>query len=108
MVLSIDFGFYFSRVAAYYSLPPKQLLEIPLETFWMMSRNIERIQSERDLRDFQVARVAQAGVEDAKAFMEGLQLRIGRPVITDRVYNPERVKADPDAKAQLMAVFGKG
>ena len=76
--------------------------------FWMLSRNIDRLRAEEDVRNLQVARVAQADGDGVKAFMEGLQLRIGRPVITDRVYNPERVKADPDAKAQLMAVFGKG
>ena len=74
----------------------------------MLSRNIDRLQSENDLRAFQVSRVSQAGAEDAGAFMEGLQYRIGRPVVTDKVYNPEKVKADPDAKAQLMAIFGKG
>ena len=106
MIVSIDFGFYFSRVVAYYSVPPKELLNTPLETFWMLSNNIDRLRSESDLRDYQVARLSQAGTDDAKAFMEGLQLRMGRPVTTDRVYNPYAVKADPDAKAQLKAIFG--
>jgi len=73
----------------------------------MLSRNIDRLKAEDDLRGFQVSRVAQAGVEDAEAFMEGLQYRIGRPVVTDKVYDPSRVKADPGAKEQLIEIFGR-
>ena len=43
---------------------------LPLATFWMLSRNIDRLKAEDDLRGFQVSRVAQAGAEDATAFME--------------------------------------
>jgi len=68
--------------------------------FWMLSRNIDRLRAEEDVRNLQVARVAQADGDGVKAFMEGLQLRIGRPVVTD--------KADPDAKEQLMQIFGRG
>ncbi|ENL1806242.1 hypothetical protein AB4U85_004768, partial [Escherichia coli] len=56
----------------------------------------------------QVARASQADGEAVKAFMEGLQLRIGRPVVTDKVYDPSQDKADPDAKEQLMQIFGRG
>lgn len=55
-----------------------------------------------------VARAARADGEGVKAFMEGLQLRIGRPVVTDKVYDPRKDKADPDAKEQLMQIFGRG
>ncbi|WP_349950361.1 hypothetical protein, partial [Klebsiella quasipneumoniae] len=54
----------------------------------MLSRNIDRLKAEDDLRVFQVSRLSQAGAEDATAFMEGLQYRIGRPVVTDKVYDP--------------------
>ncbi|WP_154953041.1 hypothetical protein [Klebsiella grimontii] len=73
----------------------------------MLSRNIDRLKAEDDLRGFQVSRVAQAGAEDATAFMKGLQYRVGRPVVTDKVYDPSKVKADPDAKEQLMEIFGR-
>ena len=76
--------------------------------FWMLSRNIDRLRAEEDVRNLQVARAAQTDGESVKAFMEGLQLRIGRPVVTDKVYDPSRDKADPDAKEQLMQIFGKG
>lgn len=80
---------------------------LPLATFWMLSRNIDRLKAEDDLRGFQVSRTAQAGAEHATAFMEGLQYRIGRPVVTDQVHDPSKVKADPDAKEQLMEIFGR-
>ena len=70
--------------------------------FWMLSRNIDRLRAEEDVRNLQVARASQADGEAVKAFMEGLQLRIGRPVVTDKVYDPSKAKADPDAKEQLM------
>ncbi|MFZ8643783.1 hypothetical protein, partial [Klebsiella quasipneumoniae] len=54
----------------------------------MLSRNIDRLRAEEDVRNLQVARVAQADGDGVKAFMEGLQLRIGRPVVTDKVYRP--------------------
>lgn len=76
--------------------------------FWMLSRNIDRLYAEKDIRSLQVARAAQADGESMLAFIEGLQLRIGRPVVTDKVYDPRKDKADPDAKEQLMQIFGKG
>ncbi|HIH4351356.1 TPA: hypothetical protein ACYR82_003562 [Escherichia coli] len=66
----------------------------------MLSRNIDRLRAEEDVRNLQVARASQADGEAVKAFMEGLQLRIGRPVVTDKVYDPSQDKADPDAKCQ--------
>ena len=85
-----------------------ELLGVPLTMFWMLSRNIDRLRAEEDVRNLQVARAAQADGEGVKAFMEGLQLRIGRPVVTDKVYDPRKDKADPDAKEQLMQIFGRG
>lgn len=89
-------------------MSPIELLGVPLTMFWMLSRNIDRLRAEEDVRNLQVARVAQTDGDGVKAFMEGLQLRIGRPVVTDKVYDPRKDKADPDAKEQLMQIFGKG
>ncbi|EAB8016980.1 hypothetical protein EFQ12_12470 [Salmonella enterica subsp. enterica] len=89
-------------------MSPLELLGVPLTMFWMLSRNIDRLCAEEDVRNLQVARAAKADGEGVKAFMEGLQLRIGRPVVTDKVYDPRKDKADPDAKEQLMQIFGRG
>lgn len=89
-------------------MSPLELLNVPLTMFWMLSRNIDRLRAEEDVRNLQVARASQADGEAVKAFMEGLQLRIGRPVVTDKVYDPSEDKADPDAKEQLMQIFGRG
>ena len=83
-------------------MSPLELLGVPLTMFWMLSRNIDRLRAEEDVRNLQ------ADGEGVKAFMEGLQLRIGRPVVTDKVYDPRKDKADPDAKEQLMQIFGRG
>lgn len=108
MTISIDLGFYFSRVVAHYAVSPIELLTLPLAMFWMLSRNIDRLRAEEDIRNFQVARVSQADPGSGKAFMEGLQHRLGRPVVTNKVYDPSLAKADPDAKEQLMQIFGGG
>ena len=89
-------------------MSPLELLNVPLTMFWMLSRNIDRLRAEEDVRNLQVARASKADGEAVKAFMEGLQLRIGRPVVTDKVYDPSQDKADPDAKEQLMQIFGRG
>ena len=89
-------------------MSPLELLKVPLTMFWMLSRNIDRLRAEEDVRNLQVARASQADGEAVKVFMEGLQLRIGRPVVTDKVYDPSQDKADPDAKEQLMQIFGRG
>lgn len=89
-------------------MSPLELLNVPLTMFWMLSRNIDRLRAEEDVRNLQVARASQADGEAVKAFMEGLQLRIGIPVVTDKVYDPSQDKADPDAKEQLMQIFGRG
>ena len=89
-------------------MSPLELLNVPLTMFWMLSRNIDRLRAEEDVRNLQVARASQADGEAVKAFMEGLQLRIGRPVVADKVYDPRKDKADPDAKEQLMQIFGRG
>ncbi|HAJ0375299.1 TPA: hypothetical protein HLV26_05690 [Escherichia coli] len=89
-------------------MSPLELLNVPLTMFWMLSRNIDRLRAEEDVRNLQVARASQADGEAVKAFMEGLQLRIGRPVVTDKVFDPSQDKADPDAKEQLMQIFGRG
>ena len=89
-------------------MSPLELLNVPLTMFWMLSRKIDRLRAEEDVRNLPVARASQADGEAVKAFMEGLQLRIGRPVVTDKVYDPSQDKADPDAKEQLMQIFGRG
>jgi hypothetical protein len=70
VTVSIDLGFYFSRVVAHYAVSPRELLQLPLAMFWMLSRNIDRLRAEEDVRSFQVARVAQADADSGKAFME--------------------------------------
>ncbi|HCB2475350.1 TPA: hypothetical protein MYR80_005137, partial [Citrobacter freundii] len=50
-------------------MSPLELLGVPLTMFWMLSRNIDRLRAEEDVRNLQVARAAQADGEGVKAFM---------------------------------------
>lgn len=72
----------------------------------MLSRNIDRLRSEQDIRNLQLARIAQAKSEHYSAFEDGLQRRLGRPVTTRMVDDPTKVKADPDAERKLRKIFG--
>ncbi|MDE9494524.1 hypothetical protein KKJ09_13240 [Xenorhabdus bovienii] len=81
---------------------------MPLERFWLLSRNIDRIKSEDDIRRLQTARVAQATAESYAAFEKSLQQRLGQPVVTKKVLSPFNVEADPDAELKLRKIFGRG
>lgn len=81
---------------------------MPLERFWMLSRNIDRIRAEEDLRGLQIARVAGATAEGYEAFAKSLQQRLGQPVVTKQSALPLSAEADPDAESRLMRIFGRG
>ncbi|KMJ44954.1 hypothetical protein AB204_11455 [Xenorhabdus khoisanae] len=81
---------------------------MPLERFWLLSRNIDRIKSEDDIRRLQTARGAQATADSYTAFEKSLQQRLGQPVIMKKVLSPFHAEADPDAELKLRNIFGKG
>ncbi|PHM52397.1 hypothetical protein [Xenorhabdus hominickii] len=81
---------------------------MPLERFWLLSRNIDRIKSEDDIRRLQIARISQATGDSYVAFEKSLQQRIGQPVLTKRAMLPVNVEADPDAEFKLKRIFGGG
>lgn len=79
---------------------------MPLERFWLLSRNIDRIKAEDDIRRLQIARVGQATAESYGAFEKSLQQRLGQPIVTKEVRSPINVEADPDARVKLERIFG--
>ncbi|MEQ4694020.1 MULTISPECIES: hypothetical protein [Providencia] len=86
----------------------ESVLAMPLERFWLLSRNIDRIKTEDDIRRLQVARVAGSTAESYEAFEKSLQQRLGEPVVTKQSALPFNVEADPDAESKLMRIFGRG
>ncbi|MEY0334704.1 hypothetical protein AB7W23_21325 [Providencia rettgeri] len=79
---------------------------MPLERFWLLSRNIDRIKAEDDIRQLQVARVAQATGDSYSAFEKSLQQRLGQPVVTKKSALPFNSEADPNAEEKLRKIFG--
>lgn len=45
----------FSRVCFHYGLSYRDVMSLPMKTFWMLNRNIGRVLAEQDLRAFQLA-----------------------------------------------------
>lgn len=60
----------------FYGMGYREVLDIPIKTFWMLSQNIERILAQRDMRALTVA-VSGQGTEAAQAHRQNLILEVG-------------------------------
>lgn len=68
---------------AFYSFGDVQkVLDLPLKTFWMLHKNIDRLEAEKDLRAAQLAAQTQSG-EGFKELVRGLQKEMGQVVILE-------------------------
>ena len=80
-------------------------LAMPLKTFWLMNRNIDRIQAKKDMRSLSVSIASQAMAGDSKQFREALVIEAGTIVKlegeSDDVANPLEVKRDEAGFAEL-------
>lgn len=91
MIKSIDFGFIISRVLNFYQLGSYQaVLALPIRTFWMLSRNIDRILAERDLRQIEVIVKSQA-TEGIQSLMTDLKKQMGT-VVEIEIDAEERIR----------------
>jgi hypothetical protein len=60
----------------------RELMGIPIKTFWLLSENIERISAQKDIRSLSVAAYSQSG-EGASEHREQLVLQVGTTVKLD-------------------------
>lgn len=65
----------------FYGLGYQQTLELPIQVFWMMNYNIQRIKSGDDLRLLSLSVATQASGEAATQFRENLVIEHGAPVV---------------------------
>jgi len=65
----------------------RDLLEVPIKTFWMLSQNIERILAQKDMRALTVA-VSGQGSEAAQSHRQNLIKEVG--TIAKLVVDPMR------------------
>lgn len=72
----IDFGFLFCEVSHFYSMAYREVLEMPIRAFWLMSGNVRRLRAHSDVRSLMVASAAQSpeGIDEVR---ERLVLEIG-------------------------------
>lgn len=80
------------------------VMSLPLKTFWLMSRNIERIEAKKDLRAMSVAIVSQSNAEGATQFRQALVVEAGVIVKLDgetAEASPLEAKRDDSGFADL-------
>lgn len=85
----IDFGFVFCEVSHFYAMPYKDLMAIPIKTFWLMSGNIRRIRAGDDLRHLLTASAAQSA-DGVKEYHERLVIEMGDVMKEPSVADAER------------------
>jgi len=66
-----------------YAMHIRDTLELPLRTFWMMHRNIDRMAAEQDRRNISVFGHSFSGGEGLERLVEHLDREIGSVVETD-------------------------
>lgn len=62
-----------------YSMSYKELLTVPIRTFWHLFAQIHRLQAQEDLRRLDVM-IAQNSPEGAKQLREHLEREVGEPI----------------------------
>ena len=93
---------------SFYGMTPEAVMGIPIRLFWFMSRQIERIQAQRDLRALTVGVCSQGGSEAAQECRERLVLEIGEVYVIDdnqqETESPLNAVRDEAGFAELKAL----
>jgi len=84
----------------FYSMSHRDVLGLPINTFWMLDRNISRVRAEEDQRLLRLFLTAQSGDRDGiDDYASSLNAEIGHPVI-------ERAVMEKGAIDRLKAALG--
>jgi hypothetical protein len=81
-----------------YPMGFREVMQLPLRTFWSLNRYIDRLRAEEDLRSLQVAVAASTAGEGGKSIeflTEHLQSEVGRPMVIQKSFDAaqfERLK----------------
>lgn len=68
-------------MAHFYAMSFRDVMEMPLRSFWAFNRNISRIQAENDMRALVVAAAIQSG-ETYTSTNDRLEKEHGTPLVT--------------------------
>jgi hypothetical protein len=76
----------------------RETLDLPIKTFWMLHKNVDRIAAEQDMRAASIAIQSQSS-EGIRAMMSDLRKQMGIVFVTEQAVT--LVKIDPARKARL-------
>ena len=96
----------FWRCAREFALDPAALLEMPIRLFWSMSRHIDRLRAEQDLRDLNVALCAAVTAQGDQQFLNELRGSLIEQMGT--VMRQREVVSDKADIRKLMEFANKG
>lgn len=98
---AVDFGYVFSRVARFYGMSFTEVRDMPVRSFWLMNRMIERVRAE-EMLDWMPVHSTAMGGKHVEGIARDLKNRMGEPVIQDRI------KASKTDVQRAKALFGGG
>jgi hypothetical protein len=78
-----------------YSMGFREVMKLPLRTFWSLNRNVDRLRAEQDLRSLQVSAAAQSageGGEGIKFLSDHLRGEIGSPIVLEKKFDGGKFK----------------
>lgn len=86
-----------------------EVMALPLRAFWLMSRNIDRIMAQGDMRSMSVAVVAQSSAEGVQQLRQALAVETGTIVKLqkDDSDSPLNAQRDEQGFAELRAMAGQ-
>jgi hypothetical protein len=67
----------------FYGLTLHELLHMPVVTFWMLHKNVDRIQAERDAKTAELM-VRSQSADGIKELFDGLRKQMGQVVVIER------------------------
>ncbi len=100
----LDFGFVACQVMHFYGISYREMLALPIHTFWEMSRGVDRIQASCDIRMFRLVQQAIFG-EDLEEYLDMLESERGT-VAKGR--SSSEKECDRKGLEQLRTVLGAG
>lgn len=110
MIKALDMGFLVARLMRTYGMRLLEVLDLPVRTFWMLHRAIDRMQAELDYRMVAVIGNGMAGGEGLENLVKGLRSQMGTIVEYEEgkapIYETE-IKEDFDREG-LESLKGLG
>ena len=73
---------------------------MPIKTFWMMHKNIDRLMAEADLRMLSVVAYGQSG-EGIEKFSEDMRKQMGQVAVIDEIQAAFKEEIDSEGLASL-------